>query len=261
MADDARGFQFDLTLDAWFPRLVGNAALGPGGSTVSVESLDLHDSEVAFSGALRTTWDRCFVEARGFTFETDGATQTFTSSASWWSASVDFGYALWRPFDANPFPWSEAQERPDNRAPDGAQRLSLDIAPTLGVTWDQIDIGTTTIATGAGSNIDGGWASLRVGFELGLRLHTKDLVGFIDSIDVLASMSVGPSFGADGDGDGVGDLWWIDGGVKVMFTPNVGAHLGYRLVDGNYENSPTGAQQSTLDLSLQGLVAGLAIRF
>ncbi|MDZ4831155.1 MAG: hypothetical protein SGJ09_13285 [Phycisphaerae bacterium] len=260
-ANDAAAFRFDFTLDAWFPRLVGNVPIGPGATPPSVSDLGLHDSEVAFVGTARATWDRLFVEGRGFSFSTEGELPLQQNSADWWSASVDVGFALWRPFDATPSPWSESTPRAENVAGDGAQRLSLELAPLIGFTWDQVDIGSTTIATGNRSAVDGGWASIRFGGEVNFGLHTKDLISFIESVDLHVDFSVGPSFGATGDGSGVGDLWYVNIGLRVFFTPNIGAHIGYRLVEADFAQDSNGSSDDPLDIGLQGLVAGLAIRF
>lgn len=265
LADDAAAFRFDFTLDAWFPRLVGNVPIGPGGTSPSVSDLGLNDSEVAFVGTARATWDRLFVEGRGFAFSTERELPLQQNSADWWSASVDVGFTLWRPFDATPSPWSETSPRADNVASDGAQRLSLELAPLIGFTWDQVDIGSTPVAmgvaTGNRSDVDGGWASIRFGGELNLGLHTKDLVSFIESVDLHVDFSIGPSFGATGDGSGVGDLWYVNTGLRVFFTPNIGAHIGYRLVEADFAQDSAGSSDDPMDIGLQGLVAGLAIRF
>jgi len=254
------GFRFDANLDAWFPRLVGDVALVPGGGNANVEDLDLNGSETVFSGMGRVTFDRWFVAASGFTFDTDGTTPTLATSANWWSISLDVGYGLWTPLDAKAFPWSDSAPRADNVAGDGSQRVSLAFAPTIGITYDDIDVSATEIATGLSNGVDGSWLGTRFGVAAALALHTKDLVGFIDRIDFGVSGSFGPSFGVSGDGDGVGTLWAIDAGVRVLFTPNIGAHLGYKLVDGDFEDERAGTS-NTNDLGLQGLVAGLAIEF
>lgn len=253
-------FRLDVNLDAWFPRLVGDVALVPGGPQVDVEDLDLHDSEVIFSGNGRVGWDRWFVNVSGFAFDTDGQTGTAATSADWWSISADVGFALWTPFDDRHFPWSDPSPRQDNIAGDGAQRLSLAVAPTLGITYDDIDLESTTLATGAANEIDGSWIGVRVGVALGVRLHTRDLVGFLDRIEIGTALSVGPTFGASGDADGVGSLWVIDAGARIFFTPNIGAHIGYRLVDGDFDEERIGLS-STADVGLQGLLAGLTIHF
>lgn len=250
-----RGFQLDLTIDAWFPRLVGDVTFS--NLTSDVSDLNLHDSEVVFSGSGRATWDRCFVQVSGFTFDTDGATTGFRNEASWWDVSVDVGYALWRPFNDSPAPWSNVQHWEGNQADGGGYRFELALAPTIGCSWDDVALSVEDLGAVTTQSLDGGWAALRFGGEFVATLHTKDLVSFLQSFEVFGAFSVGPTFGAGGDADGTGVLWVIDAGGRIFFTPNIAVHLGYRLYDADFEVS----SGDSGNLGLQGLVAGASIRF
>ena len=227
------------------------------GVKTDVSDLDLNGSEVVFSGAARVTWDRCFVNVSGFSFDTDGNTPGFRTSASWWDVSVDVGYALWRPFNDQPTPWSGVRHWEGNEAKDGGYRFELAIAPTLGFSWDDASVSVDSVGAGPSTSIDGGWAAIRFGGEFVATLHTKDVVGFLQSIDIYADFSAGPSFGVSGDADGTGLYVMLEAGGRIFFTPNIAAHLGYRLTDGDFDVS-SGDQAN---IGLQGLFAGATIRF
>lgn len=242
------GFQLDLTLDAWFPRLVGD--IGVAGGDTSTSDLELRNSEVSFFGDARMSWDKLWVDVSGFSFETDGSNASVRSDASWWDVSVDVGYALWRPFAAQPFPWSPA--------PTGEvawSRVDLTVGPTLGVSYDDFRFSTTPTG-GARDAVDGAWCSVRGGFDINLSIWLKDRVGFLESLDIVFGGSIGPCFGASGDADGTGTLWMLDAALILRISPNIGAHLGYRLIDADFDYGDRSA-----DVSLRGLVAGATIRF
>jgi hypothetical protein len=255
LRSDDRGFRLDFTLDACFPRLVGDGSVG--GVTASVGDLGVNDSEVGFFGVARVSLDRWRVQLSGFTFETDGTGTAggvaLRSDVAWWEVSFDVGYEFWRPFAATPFPWSAPGEAKEGR-------VDLVLAGTLGVTYDDFSWDAESLGGGGGAgtapDIDGGWLAVRAGAEFVLSVDVHDLVGFVRTIDIVAGGSVGPSFGASGDADGTGVLWTVDAGLHVRFSPNLGAHVGYRLVDNDFEYEGGDA-----DLALRGLVAGLSLRF
>ena len=252
----------DFALSPYFAK--GLALLREVRARVPVHRVDAIEAvgtervrEVVFSGAARVTWDRCFVNVSGFSFDTDGNTPGFRTSASWWDVSVDVGYALWRPFNDQPTPWSGVRHWEGNEAKDGGYRFELAIAPTLGFSWDDASVSVDSVGAGPSTSIDGGWAAIRFGGEFVATLHTKDVVGFLQSIDIYADFSAGPSFGVSGDADGTGLYVMLEAGGRIFFTPNIAAHLGYRLTDGDFDVS-SGDQAN---IGLQGLFAGATIRF
>lgn len=250
---DDRGFRLDFTLDAWFPRLVGDGSVG--GVTASVGDLGVNDSEVAFFGVARLSLDRWRFQLSGLTFETDGAGAAGgvarRSDIAWWQVSFDVGYEFWRPFATTPFPWSAPGEAKTGR-------VDLVLAGTLGLSYDDFRWDAQPIGVGGGAapDIDGGWLAVRAGAEFVLSVDVHDLVGFVRTIDIVAGGSVGPSFGTSGNAEGTGALWTVDAGLHVRFSQNLGTHLGYRLVDNDFE-----FEGGDADLALRGLVAGLWLRF
>jgi hypothetical protein len=259
--DDA--FRLDFTADAWFPRLVGDV-VAPGGATRDVELLELDDSEVAFAGRGRLSWDRCFVEAGGFAFDTDGSYSSggnaFESSMDWWAVSATIGYHLFTPFADQSTPWGEASfdRYGDNVNSEGDYRVDLRLAPTLGVLYEDLEFAERNRTLGSESGLDGGFMAVMLGGEFQLWLRPGDDFGLLRAVVLEAAFAIGPSFGVSGDASGTNSVVTFEAGGRIMILDNVGVHLGYRLVDGDYEGNDA---DPSLEVGLQGLVAGVAIRF
>ena len=260
-SDEAVHVEFGA--DAWFSRLTGNVTSAAGVNR-DIKALDLRDSEIAFAGHARLSYDRCFAHLAGFSFDTDGeyasGGDSFQSDFQWWGLSADLGYALFTPFSDACTPWSDAtfDRYGENVNDDGSYRLDLRLSPTLGVTYHDVELNDLNVTQASLSATDGGWMSARVGGELQLRLRPGADFGFLEEVIIGAGFSAGPTFGVSGDADGTGLAVELQAGVQLLFHENVGAHLGYRLTDADFDGSATA---SDLDLGVYGLFAGVTIRF
>lgn len=257
-------YHVEFGADAWFGRLLGDVTLGAGASR-DIKALDLRDSEVAFAGHARISRDRCFAEIAGFSFDTDGSYSSggddFQSDFAWWGVSADIGYALFTPFADQSTPWSD-EVRFDryggNVNDDKSYRLDLRISPTLGVTYHDLGLDDRNMTQSTLQSIDGGWMSVRIGAEIEMRLRPGADFSFLKEIIIGAQISAGPTIGVSGDADGAGMAVELEAGAKFMFTENIGANLGYRLTDAEFDGSATSGD---MEIGVYGLFAGVSIRF
>ena len=259
--DDAWRIEFGA--DAWFPRLLGDVT-SPSGVTRDIKLLDLRDSEVAFDGHATISRGRCFAELSGFSFDTKGEYSSggdaFRSDFAWWGVSADVGYALFTPFADESNPWGDASfdRYGGNVNDDGSYRLDLRLSPTLGVSYHDIQLDDLNVTQSVLSATDGGWMSARVGADLELRLRPGADFSFLKEIIIGAEVSAGPMFGVSGDAGGAGLAIELEADGKLMFTENIGANIGYRLVDSEFKSD---GSASDLGIGLYGLFAGVSIRF
>lgn len=256
-------YHVEFGADAWFARLLGDVTLGAGARR-DIKALDLRDSEAAFAGHARISRDRCFAEIAGFSFDTDGSYSSggddFQSDFTWWGVSADIGYALFTPFADQTTPWSDPtfDHYGGNVNEDKSYRLDLRISPTLGVTYHDVGIDDRNITQATLQSIDGGWMAVRVGAEIEMRLRPGADFSFLKEIIIGAQISAGPMMGVSGDADGAGMAVELEAGAKFMFTENIGANLGYRLTDAEFDGSATSGD---MEIGVYGLFAGVSIRF
>jgi hypothetical protein len=249
--------------DAWFARLLGDVN-SPAGVKRDIRLLDLRDSEVAFAGHARVMWDRCFAHVAGFSFDTDGSYSSggdsFQTEFQWWEVEADFGYAVFTPFADQASPWGDASfdRYGDNVNEDGTYRLDLRISPTIGVSYHDIELNDVNLTQATASSTDGGWMAARLGGQIELRLRPGADFSFVKDVIIEAGFNAGPLLGVSGDADGSGIAYELDAGAKLMFHENVGVHVGYRLRGGDFDSTGTA---SDLDIGLQGLFAGVSVRF
>ena len=97
----------------------------------------------------------------------------------------------------------------------------------------------------------GAWAAPYVGAELELRWASRDRLSFIEQVQIAGGIGIGPALGGDG-----GSLTHLHADLTIMFTPNFGAYMGYKLVDVHVKN-----HEYELDGGLEGLVFGATLRF
>jgi hypothetical protein len=263
---EARPLTLDLAADAWFPRLVGD--LTRGGAAIDTRDIGLSDSEVAFAGELGVTVDRWRLAVSGFTFSTDGtagaesafqfgginvaAGDSLATSADWWGVGLDLSYALWRPLDAKPFPWSEPGPAPANPGPDGRSRVDFAIDPAFGLSYYDFSQSLTDRTQGLSTDFSGQWLGVRFGADVAVDFHVKDLVGALDTLRLEVGATAGPTAPLSGGSGG----WVVDleAAFVLYATPNVAARLGYRYLDADLE-----ADAGIASVSLQGLFAGVGI--
>ncbi len=271
MAEDAAvarpqsKFTLDFTADAWFPRLVGDVH-SAGGANRNVKDLDFSDSEFAPSLQGRASWDRWFVYANGFSFDTESnytvtnSADSFAASFDWWSVSAELGYALYTPFADQVVPWGEASfdRYGGNVNSNGDYITDLRLSPTLGVSYNDLELNDRNVTQMTARDAQGGWIAPMFGGELQLWLRPGSDFAFLKAIVIEASMSGGPLFGISGDADSSGFVYSIEAGARFMVHDNVGVHIGYRLMDGEFDTSDG---RDDLAVSLQGLLIGVAIRF
>lgn len=249
----ASGFELELALDLWMPRLEGAFTdTGAAGGEVDVRDLDVHDTEAVFAGALRLTRERVQVELRGFSFATEGRGQavdaftlggltvaagdTIDSSFSWWTAGAEVSYEAYRPYH------------------DGANgtHFALFVLGSLDVQSVSRDI--RDITSGGVTTAREAFFAAEMGGGFRLAFDAKAGFPLFRRAEIAARAGVGLSVPMD-DGE-------LGGATRVeaTFTGWLGERLslygGYRLMGA----SLTG-EELEMTTSLQGLMAGFRYEF
>ena len=261
-------FELDLTASAWFPRLIGTYSIGPGGTTLDVETdTDLHDAEVAFNGELDLRFGAWTIHVAGSEFSTDGrgtlgsaarvggvllpAGSGWSSSYSQWTIEAEADLALWRPFADEPFPWSAEGTRPGNRNPESDYLVDLRVNGRLGYRFTHVRQTFDSPAAGLRSTSNAGWSALVLGVIVDVGIDMRPLIPFLRELEFEAGATASPVIGG-----GSGYLYGIEATLRGYFTSNAALVFGFRLQGvnasaGDYERSG----------SVMGLIAGATLRF
>jgi hypothetical protein len=255
------GRPLELTFNpgAWFPRLGGEASLGPSPAAgdISFENgFDLDQSEATFAGDVTARYgDHWEASLSGFSFSTDNTGQyvgsdvfgdvalsngeTFSSSIDIDSVAVDVGY--W--FDClHPVSWS----RPGKTL----RRTDLRFAPAAGARYVSID--HVLSASGETSSGGGDWLAPYVGVQMQLHTELDRSFPLVRAFEINGAIAMGPAF----LGDDIGSMVQLHATMTAFFTPSLGVTFGYRLLgldvsDDDYDFSAT----------LEGLFFGATIKF
>ena len=261
-------FELDLTASAWFPRLIGTYSIGPGGTTLDVETdTDLHDAEVAFNGELDLRFGAWTIHVAGSEFSTDGrgtlgsaarvggvllpAGSGWSSSYSQWTIEAEADLALWRPFADEPFPWSPEGTRSGNRNPESDYLVDLRVNGRLGYRFTHVRQTFDSPAAGLRSTSNAGWSALVLGVIVDVGIDMRPLIPFLRELEFEAGATASPVIGG-----GSGYLYGIEATLRGYFTSNAALLFGFRLQGvnasaGDYERSG----------SVMGLIAGATLRF
>ena len=261
-------FELDLTASAWFPRLIGTYSIGPGGTTLDVETdTDLHDAEVAFNGELDLRFGAWTIHVAGSEFSTDGrgtldsaarvagillpAGSRWSSSYSQWTIEAEADLALWRPFADEPFPWSTEGTRPGNRTPESDYLVDLRVNGRLGYRFTHVRQTFDSSTAGLRSTSNAGWSALVLGVIVDVGIDMRPLIPFLRELEFEAGATASPVIGG-----GSGYLYGIEATLRGYFTPNTALVFGFRLQGvnasaGDYERNG----------SVMGLIAGATLRF
>lgn len=243
--------EFTLTAGVWLTRVGGDAALGTGNASVTLEEegFDLRDLEATFLGELEVRKaDMWSVMFTGFEFSTSGG-GVFDGNAAFGDITLTPGTPFTGAFELTSYsaevsigvfrPFAHLAGRP----------IDLSLSPMFVARWVDADIAITAGGTTAS---DGGeWLGALAGIRFQIELHPDSELFLISGTRFDASFALGPALGSDG-----GLIWQVRAGVAVPITPNIAFNFGYRLVDLSVENGPL-----ELETQLAGLFIGGSIEF
>jgi len=263
------GFSLRLAGYAWAPRFDGDVkAAGP---TLSLrDDLGHGGTRWAPWGEVELRWNIWDLRVDGYTISEDAsttATRAFdfgsamvasgdrvSSELSIDSLQVEGGVALWRPFAARRCAWESPRDlSAEERVRAG--KVDLRFGAVFGLRWIGLDH-DVRVRDDLGSPLgadsrDADWLALYAGPKVEFKIRTRDELRVIDHI-VVSSVA---GFGGVVAGGG-GTMLEVRAGIDLMFTPNLGLSLGYRLQNLDFDDG-----DYTYDGSLQGLVIGGVLRF
>jgi len=230
--------RFDLDVAAWLVRLKGDGS--NGGATLQFgedtsDSMGLGNLEGLFRGELTIGRDPWAVRLMGTSGSWNGTTN-LGAGTTWGGqpilAGVDYPASFdmsWLAMEAHWYPTAWLGDgRRDTRDP-----VDFRFGPHVGVSWIDIDQSLGSVRNG------GVWWTAYGGAELMLDIDLQPYTPLLHSMSVGAGGSIG---GAASDG---GLFFKVRGGLTLRFTPNIGATVGYRLMeyrnlkDGDWDISPS----------------------
>jgi hypothetical protein len=261
--DPSSGPHFDFAARAWFARLNGTINAPASAAPVTIEDdFDLDDSQVVPLLTATARWDALALVVNGFWSSTDGSTaaptagqfgsvafgagDALSSSADAWGVAGDVVITFYRPYAADRHPWT------GDDAPAGSTRPFADLrfnglVGGHAVSYEQ---SVTDLTTLAGDSIDLSVITPVIGGGIELDLDLRRNVDWLGHLRIAATAGWGPGVEA---GD---SLWFVRADLSLDVLHNLAITGGYRLL--NWDAAGGGDSMSG---SLQGLVAGLELRF
>jgi hypothetical protein len=242
--------RMDLDLGAWLVRAKGDGS--NGGNTLDFgddtdNSMGLGNLQALFRGELTLSQDPWAVRVMGTHGSWDG-TANLADGTTWGGQAllpgVDYDASLDMSWLAVEGHWFPIALRGDGRR-DTTEPIELIFGPHLGVSWLDIDQSLAGVTNGSS------WWGVYGGAELSLDVDLRPFTSLLHGLSADVGGSVG-GIGADG-----GLFYKVRGGLTLHITPNVGATVGYRLMeyhdlkDGDWDISP----------SFPGLFIGMNVRF
>ncbi len=230
--------RFDLDAGTWLVRLKGEGS--NGGETLqfgedSNDALDLGNLQGLFRGEMTIARDPWAVRVMG-THGSWSGTAAPTTPATWGGQALTPGNTYASSFDMSWFAmeghWYPIAWQGDGRR-DTLDPVDLRFGPHVGVAWIDVDQSLGAVSNGAS------WWSAYGGAELMLDVDLRPFTSLVHSMSVGAGGSIGgtPSQG--------GLFYKVRGGLTLHVTPNIGATVGYRLMeyknlrDGDWDISPS----------------------
>ena len=261
-------FELDFTATAWFPRLTGTFSIGPGGTTLDVETdTFLHGSEVAFNGEVDYRVGAWTFHVAGSDFSTNGngvlesairvagtdlpAGALWSSSYDQWTVEAEADLAIWRPFADEPFPWSSEGDRASNRNQDDDYLVDMRINGRVGYRYTRVRQTFNSSTADLRSTTTAGWSAVVLGVIVDVGIDTRPLIPFLRELEFEAGATASPVIAG-----GSGYLYGIEATLRAYLLENAALVFGFRL-----QGTNASAGEYQRDGSVMGLIAGATIRF
>jgi hypothetical protein len=217
--------QVDVQPGLWLTRVRGTTISG-GGSLKLDENLGLDPLTAGFRGELSVRFEPWTVKLLGAGFNATGSAET--TGDTWGGLPVVAGdrTALnlqWLQFEGhyNALALLGDGKRHTN------ERLDLSVGPHVAVSWLDMEQRLTSTALGTSVTQTGSWWSVMGGVQLSMQADMAEFASWLHQLRVEVICHAGTTVG-----DGA-LAWEVRGGLTLMFTPNVGATVGYRLMEFN----------------------------
>ena len=225
LADLRPPVQVDLQPGVWLTRVRGTTVSG-GGSLKLDEDLGLDPLTTGFRGELSVWHEPWTVKLLGAGFNASGSAET--GGGSWGGLPIDVGDHTsldlqWLQFEAH---YNALALLGDGKR-HTSDRIDLSFGPHVAVSWLDMEQRLTSSALATSVSQTGSWWSVMGGAQLSMQADMGDFASWLHQLRVEVIGHAGTTVG-----DG-GLAWEIRGGLTLMFTPNVGATVGYRLMEFN----------------------------
>ncbi len=261
-SDPAAPISFDFAARAWFARLNGTIHDPRGAASVTIEDdFDLDDSQVVPLLTATARYDALAFVVNGFWSSTDGTStaptsgqfgsvsfnsgDALSSSADVWGVAGDVVFTIYRPYAPTRHPWDQPRDdAPASLTADlrwnalvggHAVNYSQEVTDLTASSSDTLDLSVITPVVGGGVELD---------------VDLRRAMPWLDRLEIAATAGWGPGV-ESGD-----SLLFVRADLSLQVVPNLAITGGYRLL--NFDAADSGA---TLSGSLQGLVAGVELRF
>ncbi len=259
-------FEISLSPALWMARVRGNTSLNGPSFTVDDE-FGLNDYQATFNGELSASWGVFYkVMLTGWFFSTaDNATaesggafgsvnisvaDRLSNNFSAASAGAEFDVTLWQPFADQQTPWSPTIVKTRNVAIDGQYKADLRFKVIGAVRWYSASLSVDDQTNGSSDSWSMDAVMPGIGGGIELDFNTKGRIPIVQSIRLESSGGTGSNF-LDGQ-----YFTFIRAGLNVMFSPDCGIELGYRL-----EDFKLSQDNALFDGGVQGLFVGVNVKF
>jgi len=214
----------DIKPGVWLMRVRGDSSFG-GGTFKLDETMGVDSLNAAFRGELTIQHTDWAVKLMGTTINAGGSVET--TGGTWGGVGLTAGDETsfnmsWLQFEGH---WTAWTLLGDGRR-DTNEALDLSLGPHLAVSWIDIEEKLTP-AIGASATASGGWWSVMGGAQVSMQADMRKFSSWLYQLRVDVSGHVGTTI------DKGGFAWAVQGGLTMMFTPNIGATVGYRLMEFN----------------------------
>ncbi|MCH2137137.1 MAG: hypothetical protein MK101_11255 [Phycisphaerales bacterium] len=224
----------DVNPGVWLTRVRGNTTFG-GAALKLDEVMGVDDLNAAFRGEMTIRNDDWAVKIKGVTLSTSGRAEV--SGGSWGGRTITAGDATsfdmtWLQLEGH---WRAWTPMGDGRF-ETNEAMDLSFGPHIAASY--IDLEESLTSGGVPVRASGAWWSVLAGLQMNMAADLRQLVPWLHQLRVGISGQAGTTVGQGSF------AWSVEGGLTLMVTPNVGAIVGYRLMEfnelksGDWEVSP-----------------------
>jgi len=215
----------DVNPGVWLMRVRGDTSLG-GGTFKLDDTMGVDRLNAAFRGELTIHHADWAVKLVGTTINSSGAVET--TGGAWGGLPLTAGDSTsldmsWMQFEGQ---WTAWKLLGDGRR-DTMDPLDLTLGPHVSLSWVDLEQKLTSATAGTTSTAAGTWWSVMVGAQVSMQADMRRFSPWLHQLRVDVSGHAGTTVGHGGF------AWAVQGGLTLMFTPNVGASVGYRLMEFN----------------------------
>lgn len=214
----------DINPGVWLMRVRGNTSFGDATFKLD-DDMGVDSLNAGFRGEMSIRNDEWAMKLMGTSISASGTAET--TGGTWGGQPVAQGDATtfdmtWLQLEAQ---WTAWTLLGDGRR-DTNDALDLTFGPHLAASYIDLEESLTS-AAGVRATGSGAWWSVMGGAQVSMQADMRRFASWMHQLRVDISGQAGTTVGEGGF------AWAVQGGLTIMFTPNIGASVGYRLMEFN----------------------------